>query len=91
MFHATDGALFDGRTVIQDWWTKIIRTAKFNYCGYLEVGTSWFGGGGGWNLGGEALLGLPADVKQFLGMARANSLADVPDAFVQILTKDRVK
>jgi hypothetical protein len=30
-------------------------------------------------------------VKQFVGMARAASLADVPDAFKQILDKDRQK
>src|SRR5262249_32502424 len=29
MFHATDGALFDGAPTIQQWWTKIIRDARF--------------------------------------------------------------
>lgn len=87
MFHATDGDLFDGEDQIQFWFTKIIR-APFNYVGYLEVGTSW-GGRSGYSLGGQALRGLPKDVKDHLGMAKANSLADVPEAFKQILDKDR--
>ena len=41
MFHGTDGDLFDGDTVIRGLWTKILVDAAFNYCGYLEVGTSW--------------------------------------------------
>lgn len=89
MFHATDGQLFDGEKVIQEWWTRII-TAPFNYAGYLECVTSW-SRGGGWDIAGRALLGLPAEVKQYVGMARAASLADVPDAFKQILDKDRQK
>jgi len=90
MFHATDGDLFDGDEAIREWFTKIVR-APFNYVGYLECGTSWGGGRGGWSMGGEALLGLPADVKAHVGMARANSLQDVPEAFKQILDKDRQK
>ena len=87
MFHATDGDLFDGEEAIRDWFTRIIR-APFNYVGYLETGTSW-GGRSGFSLGGQALRGLPADVKAHLGMAKANSLADVPEAFKLILDKDR--
>ncbi len=97
MFHATDGQLFDGAEVIRDWWTKIIRS-PFNYAGYLEISNSWGGGGWGgwgggssWDMAGEALLGLPADVKAHVGMAQAKSLADVPEAFKQILDKDRQK
>ena len=92
MFHATDGQLFDGDDTIRDWWTKIIR-APFNYAGYLEIGNSWGGWGSsrGWDMAGEALLGLPADVKAHVGMAQAKSLADVPEAFKQILDKDRQK
>jgi uncharacterized sporulation protein YeaH/YhbH (DUF444 family) len=90
MFHATDGDLFDGDEAIRMWFTKIVR-APFNYVGYLECGTSWGGGRGGWSMGGQALQGLPADVKEHLGMARANSLQDVPDAFKLILDKDRQK
>ena len=89
MFHATDGQLFDGEKVIQGWWSKIIQ-APFNYAGYLECETSW-SRSGSWDTAGRALLGLPADVKQFVGMARAASLADVPDAFKLILDKDRQK
>lgn len=87
MFHATDGDLFDGEETIREWFTRII-LAPFNYVGYLEVGTSW-GGRSGYSLGGQALRGLPAAVKAHLGMAKANQLADVPEAFKQILDKDR--
>jgi uncharacterized sporulation protein YeaH/YhbH (DUF444 family) len=95
MFHATDGQLFDGDDTIRQWWTKII-SSPFNYAGYLEISNSWggFGGwgsGSGWDMAGRALLGLPADVKAHVGMARAESLADVPEAFKQILDKDRRK
>jgi uncharacterized sporulation protein YeaH/YhbH (DUF444 family) len=91
MFHATDGDLFDGDEAIREWFSKIVR-APFNYVGYLECGTSWGGGrGGSWSLGGQALKGLPADVKAHVGMARASSLADIPEAFKQILDKDRQK
>jgi len=91
MFHATDGDLFDGEDTIRAWFTKIV-LAPFNYVGYLECGTSWSSGrGGGYSLGGQALQGLPAAVKAHLGMARANSLKDVPEAFKQILDKDRQK
>jgi uncharacterized sporulation protein YeaH/YhbH (DUF444 family) len=90
MFHATDGQLFDGDEAIRMWFTKIVR-APFNYVGYLECGTSWGGGRGGWEMAGEALLRLPSDVKEHLGMARAHSLKDVPDAFKLILDKDRQK
>lgn len=90
MFHATDGDLFDGEQAIRDWFTKIVK-APFNYVGYLECGTSWGGGRRGWSMGGEALMGLPADVKAHVGMARASSLQDVPEAFKQILDKDRQK
>jgi uncharacterized sporulation protein YeaH/YhbH (DUF444 family) len=89
MFHATDGDLFDGEDAIRSWFTKIIK-APFNYVGYLECGTSW-SGSRGWSMGGQALQGLSADVKAHLGMAKANSLKDVPDAFKQILDKDRQK
>jgi uncharacterized sporulation protein YeaH/YhbH (DUF444 family) len=89
MFHATDGDLFDGDEAIRFWFTKIVRS-PFNYVGYLECGTSW-GGRSGWSMGGEALKGLPTDVKEHVGMARANSLKDVPDAFKLILDKDRQK
>ena len=91
LFHATDGDLFDGEEAIRDWFSKIVRS-PFNYVGYLECGTSWGGGrGSGWSLGGQALKGLPADVKAHVGMARASSLADVPEAFKLILDKDRQK
>lgn len=89
MFHATDGQLFDGAKVIQEWWSKIIR-APFNYMGYLECETAW-SRGTGWDTAGQALLGLPAEDKAFIGMAKARTLTDVPEAFKQILDKDRKK
>jgi len=95
MFHATDGMLFDGEQQIQHWWTKIIRPegGHFNYCGYLEIDPygGMYRGAGSWDLGGRALLGLPADVKAHLGMSRVASMADLPNAFKEILDKDRVK
>ncbi len=93
MFHATDGQLFDGADVIQNWWTKILSQsdAAFSFAGYLEIGNSWGGYSKDWDLGGQALIKLPSEIKDHLGMARVNSLSEVADAFVQILTKDRKK
>ena len=88
MFHGTDGDLFDGDTVIQNWWKKIILDLDFSYCGYLECGTAWGGFGSTWRLGGKALRGLPAEAKEKLGMARANKKDDVIQAFKDILTKN---
>ncbi len=91
LFQATDGMLFDGDDVIRGWYTKLIKT-DFNYAGYLEVGgSSWGWGGGGWQSGGQALLGLPEEIKKHVGMGKADSLKDVPDAFKQILDKDKKK
>jgi uncharacterized sporulation protein YeaH/YhbH (DUF444 family) len=87
MFHGTDGDLFDGSDVIRSWWKKIILELEFSYCGYFEVGTSWGGFGRSWRLGGQALVGLPAEAKARLGMARANRKEDVIQAFKDILTK----
>jgi uncharacterized sporulation protein YeaH/YhbH (DUF444 family) len=88
MFHGTDGDLFDGAPVIQKWWKTIILDDEFNYCGYLECGTSWGGFGSAWRLGGSALRGLPTEAKERLGMARANRKDDVIQAFKDILTKN---
>lgn len=88
MFHGTDGDLFDGEFEIQKWWKKIILEDGFNYCGYLECGTSWGGFGSAWRAGGRALRGLPAEAKERLGMARANRKDDVIQAFKDILTKN---
>lgn len=89
MFQATDGVLFDGDDVIRGWYTKLVKT-DFNYLGYLECGgMSW--GGSGWQSGGQALKSLPEDVKKHVGMARVENLKQVPDAFKQILDKDKKK
>jgi uncharacterized sporulation protein YeaH/YhbH (DUF444 family) len=88
MFQGTDGDLFDGDAVIQGWWKKIVLEAEFNFCGYLETGTSWGGWGGRWHAGGQALLGLPPEAKERIGMARANKPDDVIKAFKDILTKN---
>ncbi len=90
MFQATDGVLFDGDQVIRDWYTKLIKT-NFNYLGYLEVGGGWGWGGNSWQAGGQALQYLPEDVKKHVGMARVDNLKQVPDAFKQILDKDKKK
>lgn len=89
MFQATDGVMFDGQDAVRDWYTKLIQNA-FNYCGYLEIPAGW-GGRGGWQYGGQALLGLEERIKAHVGMAQASSLKDVPEAFKQILTKDKKK
>ncbi len=89
MFQATDGVLFDGDHVIRDWYTKLIKT-DFNYLGYLEVGGSW-GWGGYWQSGGQALQHLPEEIKKHVGMARVENLKQLPDAFKQILDKDKKK
>jgi uncharacterized sporulation protein YeaH/YhbH (DUF444 family) len=88
MFHGTDGDLFDGSDVIAGLWHKLIIEAEFNYCGYLEVGTSWGGFGTSWRLGGQALMTLPPEAKAKLGMAKANRAEDVIKAFKDILTKN---
>lgn len=90
MFQATDGYAFDGDSEIQDWVTKIIKV--FNYVGYLEIDTtggSWRGSS--WGNAGEALLRLPAEIKAHLGMAKVSDLKGVPEAFKQILNKDKRK
>jgi uncharacterized sporulation protein YeaH/YhbH (DUF444 family) len=89
MFHATDGQLFDGEENIRNWWTKIVES-PFNYCGYLEIMTS-FSRGSGWDTGGEALLRLKPAIAAHVGMARVGSMQDLPRAFKEILDKDRVK
>ncbi len=65
--------------------------AGFSFAGYLEIGNSWGGYSKNWDLGGQALVKLPSEIKDHLGMARVNALSEVADAFVQILTKDRKK
>ncbi len=87
MFQATDGELFDGENVIRDWYTKIVES-PFNYCGYLETRRSSMSS---WQEGGQALRQLKATVKEHVGMAQASKLNDVPQAFRDILEKDRVK
>ncbi len=90
MFHATDGVLFDGDTVIADWWTKLIES-PFNYCGYLEIIAGGWTNPKDWDAGGKALLKLKPAIAAHVGMARVASLADLPRAFKEILDKDRVK
>lgn len=90
MFHATDGMLFDGDSVIAQWWTKIVES-PFNYCGYLEIIAGGWGDPNAWGSGGQALLRLKPAVASHVGMARVSSLADLPRAFREILDKDRVK
>jgi uncharacterized sporulation protein YeaH/YhbH (DUF444 family) len=87
MFQGTDGDLFDGDAVIAGWWKKIVLDLEFSYCGYLECGTSW-NGRSGWRGGGQALLTLPAEAKERIGMAKANKPDDVIKAFKEILTKN---
>lgn len=87
LFHATDGELFDGTSVIAGWWTKIVES-PFNYCGYLETKeSSW----SSWQDAGQALLTLKPDVAAHVGMAKVSKLTDLPKAFREILEKDRVK
>lgn len=90
MFHATDGWLFDGDDAITKWWTTIVES-PFNYCGYLEIVTGGFGDPNSWMSGGQALLKLKPAIKAHVGMARVNSMTDLPKAFREILDKDRVK
>ena len=89
MFQATDGYAFDGDQEIRDWMTKIIK--KFNYVGYLEVDPNSFNGSGRWASSSAALLLLPPEIKKHLGMAKVADIKGVPDAFKQILTKDKRK
>lgn len=89
MFQATDGYLFDGDDVIRGWYTKLIKT-DFNYLGYLEIDGGW-GWSSGWASGGQALVGLAEEIKKHVGMARVSSLQDVPNAFKEILDKDKKK
>lgn len=87
MFHATDGETFsESKSVLQQWFANLIKKAQFNYLGYLEIHNSNY-----WKEGGEAFSQLPDDVKQHVGMARVKDLAGVPNAFKQILTKDKTK
>jgi uncharacterized protein len=91
MFDATDGYAFDGDDGLRDWMTKIIK--EFNYVGYLEIdpndSSSWRGVN--WANAGQAFLSLPEEVKKHLGMAKVKDMKGVPDAFKQILTKDKKK
>lgn len=88
MFEGTDGDLFDGDEVIGGLWRQIVEQLEFSYCGYLECGTAWSGFGSGWRLGGQALNRLPPNVKERIGMAKANRSDDVVKAFKDILTKN---
>ena len=92
MFQATDGYLFDGEDLIREWYTKYIKSG-FNFLGYLEIdpGFGWGGGGSDWAYGGKALEGLDDKTKAHTGMAKVSKMTDVPDAFKQILTKDKQK
>jgi uncharacterized sporulation protein YeaH/YhbH (DUF444 family) len=86
-FHGTDGDLFDGAGVIQNGWKKLLVDAELNFCGYLETGTSWGGWSTRYSLGGQALQGLPSELKAKIGMAKVNRSDDVIKAFKEILTK----
>lgn len=86
MFHATDGYMFDSQDVVTNWFIALIEKAMFNYLGYLEINPS---GGNSWSSGGDALLKLPDNVKAHVGMAKVRDLKGIPDAFKQILTKDK--
>jgi len=91
MFHATDGYMFDSDTDVTNWWARLVR-GDFNYCGYLEIdpwAAAWGRGARDWAPGGEALLDLPDDVMAHVGMAKVASMEDLPDAFREILTKDK--
>jgi len=88
MFHGTDGDLFDGDAVIGGWWKKLILEGDFSYCGYLECGTAWSGFSTAWRAGGQALIKLPPEAKERIGMAKANKPDDVIKAFKEILTKN---
>jgi uncharacterized sporulation protein YeaH/YhbH (DUF444 family) len=88
MFHATDGYMFDGQDVVRKWFIDLITKAQFNYLGYLEIDPS---GSRSWSSGGDALLKLPPEVKEHVGMAKVKDLKGIPDAFKQILTKDKKK
>ena len=88
MFHATDGYMFDGDQEVTDWWSKLVKS-NFNYCGYLEI-DPWAGRGrSSWAPGGAALLRLPDDVKAHVGMSRVSTIDELPDAFKEILDKDK--
>lgn len=91
MFDATDGYAFDGDDELRDWMTKIIK--EFNYVGYLEIDPNDSGSwrGANWANAGMAFLSLPEAIKKHLGMAKVKDLKGVPDAFKQILVKDKRK
>ena len=87
MFHATDGVMFESQKDITNWYIKLVK-GNFNFLGYLEIDPGVWGGGN-WQSGGKALLLLPEEIKQHVGMGKAKSIKDVPDAFKAILTKDK--
>ncbi len=90
LFQATDGYAFDGDDAIRAAVTKIIKV--FNYMGYLEIDPMDTGSfRRAWASAGQALLLLPENIKQNLGMSRVKDLKGLPDAFKQILTKDKRK
>jgi len=90
LFQATDGYAFDGDDNIRAAVTKIIKV--FNYMGYLEIDPMDSGSfRRAWASAGAALLLLPEEIKKNLGMARVKDLKGLPDAFKQILTKDKRK
>lgn len=94
MFQATDGYMFDGDDVVRKWFTALLTKAAFNYLGYLEIDPSdrssrW--GSPNWASGGEAIKKLPDEIKEHIGMAKVSDLKGIPDAFKQILTKDKKK
>jgi len=88
MFHATDGVMFERPEEVAGWFTKLVK-GNFNFLGYLEIDPGLWGGGGGWQTGGKAILTLPEEIAKHVGMAKAKTLKDVPDAFKAILTKDK--
>lgn len=88
MFHATDGVMFGEKSDMQAHYTKMVK-GKFNFLGYLEIDPGLWAGSGGWQDGGKAILDLPEEIKKHVGMAKAKSLKDVPEAFKAILTKDK--
>jgi hypothetical protein len=95
MFQATDGYAFDGDQEIRDWMTKILgrgpNQLQFNYVGYLEIDPAGWNGSDRWANAGQALLSLPAPIRAHLGMGKVRDLKGIPDAFKQILTKDKRK
>lgn len=91
MFQASDGEVYGDNAVNvpRQWYLKLLEIG-FAYLGYLETVDS-----GStlqiWNHIGKDLNYLDEKAKKHVGMARVNDLKQLPKAFKDILTKDKVQ